>query len=175
MVFDTKSYNTTGERVRLIRKRHEWTQERLADAIGVDPNYVSMIENNRRNLSKNMAQKIAAQFPPLRYQFLLCEDSFETDQEVFDSFFEQHKEGYEKRMRALTILANLRDYEISLDSSGLIVGPSGGYEDIYRIKRDGSKILVPYTELMEWAEDLSDFLELKIERSFRKKRGTDNG
>src|SRR5438045_2555163 len=35
------------ERVRILRARRNWTQQELADAVGYDRNYISMVEGGR--------------------------------------------------------------------------------------------------------------------------------
>lgn len=174
-VSNKKSNNFPGERVSWLRKRHNWTQEQLADALHVEPNYISMIETGKRKLPVKRAKEIALLFPPLRYQYLLCEDDYETDGDLLDALIDGHRERYEKRISALRILASMRGFGISLDSSGYVIGPSEGYEDIYRIERDGKKIYAPYTEIMEWIEDISDYAELKMNRLLKQKGGSDNG
>ena len=168
-------YELPGKRVNLVRKRHHWTQEQLAEAIHVEPNYISMIETGRRKLPVKRAKEIAALFPPLRYQYLLCEDDYETDNDLLDALIDGHKERYEKRVSVLKSLVSLRGFEISLDSSGLVIGLSGGYEDIYKVERDGKSIHVSYTEVIDWIEDLSDYMEAKLNRQLKLKGGSNNG
>ena len=172
---DKKPNNSPGDRVSRVRKRHNWTQEQLADALHVEPNYISMIETGNRKLPVKRAKEIASLFPPLRYQYLLCEDDCETDSDLFDALIDGHAERYEKRISALKNLASLRGFEIALISSGIVIGPSGGYEDIYKIERDGKEIFVSYSEIIDWIEDISDYVEVKLNRKLRQKGGSDNG
>lgn len=174
-ISDKKTNNSPGERVSCVRKRNNWTQDQLAGALHVEPNYISMIETGSRKLPVKRAKEIAALFPPLRYQYLLCEDDCETENDLLDALIDGHKERYEKRFSAFRTLATRRGFEVTLDSSGLVIGPSGGYEDIYRIERDGKKIYVPYTVITDWIEDISDFVEIKLNRQLRQKGGSDNG
>lgn len=67
-----------GDRVREVRKEHEWTQQRLAEAIGLQPNHISMIEKGKRGLTLDKAKQIAALFPPTRFEYLMCFDNFKT-------------------------------------------------------------------------------------------------
>ena len=93
---EKKSNTFSGERVSKLRKRHNWTQEQLAEALDVEPNYISMIETGRRKLPVKRAKQIALLFPPLRYQYLLCEDDFETEEALFRSLRDNRREQYEK-------------------------------------------------------------------------------
>ena len=170
-----KTNDLPGERVSRIRKRYNWTQEQLADTLHVEPNYISMIETGNRKLPVKRAKEIASLFPPLRYQYFLCEDDYETDSDLLDALIDGHKERYEKRINALRNLASIRGFEIALYSSGIVIGPSGGYEDIYKIERDGKAIYASYSEIMDWIEDISDYVELKMNRQLKQKGGSDNG
>ena len=174
-ISDKKTNDFPGERVSRVRKRYNWTQEQLADTLHVEPNYISMIETGNRKLPVKRAKEIASLFPPLRYQYLLCEDDYETDSDLLDALIDGHKERYEKRISALRNLASIRGFQIALYSTGIVIGPSGGYEDIYKIERDGKAIFASYSEIMDWVEDISDYVELKMNRKLKKNGGTDNG
>lgn len=170
-----KNHNSPGGRVSKVRKQHNWTQEQLATAMGVEPNYISMLETGSRKLPVKRAKEIASLFPPLRYQFLLCEDDFETDADLFDALIDEHRERYEKRISTFKNLATFRGFDIALYSSGSVIGPSGGYEDIYLVRRGDKQVYASYSEIIEWVEDLCDLAELKLNRMLNKKGGSDNG
>jgi transcriptional regulator with XRE-family HTH domain len=57
MVID---YNVIGQRIRTVRKRKGYTQEKLAENLDVSTVYVSQIENGKTKLSLEMLIKIAA-------------------------------------------------------------------------------------------------------------------
>nr|WP_210279777.1 helix-turn-helix transcriptional regulator [Rhizobium metallidurans] len=40
-----------GDRIRDKRKRHQWTQEHLADAASIDRSYIGGVERGERNLT----------------------------------------------------------------------------------------------------------------------------
>ena len=53
---------TVGENIKQLRVSRKWSQQKLADEIGLSRNYISELENNKRNLSvttlKNLAIKL---------------------------------------------------------------------------------------------------------------------
>lgn len=53
---------TIGENIKQLRISREWSQQTLADEIGLSRNYISELESNKRNLSittlKNLAEKL---------------------------------------------------------------------------------------------------------------------
>lgn len=52
-------YESFGRRLRLIRTHQGYTQEALAKKIGIHPNYISDVENGRRNITLKVIAKIA--------------------------------------------------------------------------------------------------------------------
>lgn len=56
MVID---YNIIGQRIKMVRKQKDYTQEKMAESIEVSTVYISKIENGRTKLSLEMLMKIA--------------------------------------------------------------------------------------------------------------------
>lgn len=52
-------FESYGRRLRLIRTHQGLTQEGLAKKIGIHPNYISDVENGRRNITLQAMAKIA--------------------------------------------------------------------------------------------------------------------
>ncbi len=50
---------TTGERIRELRDRRGWTQEKLAHEAGVSKGFLSDVESNKRNISSEYVLRIA--------------------------------------------------------------------------------------------------------------------
>ena len=48
-----------GKRVRLLRHTREWSQEQLAEQVGVHPSYIGAIERGEQSVSIDNAGKIA--------------------------------------------------------------------------------------------------------------------
>ena len=169
-----------GERVKICLDRwnkenpaKKMTQKSLAEALQLHPVLLSDKLAGRKTLTEYNLRDIA-QILGVRVEYLMGLDDYITDNDLFDALIENHKKRYEKRIDALIKLASLRRFEISLDSSGSVIGPSGGYEDIYRIEQDGRRIFVPYTVLTDWIEDISDYVEVKLNRQLKQREGSEN-
>jgi transcriptional regulator with XRE-family HTH domain len=62
-------YSMTGAELRTLRQRLQWTQARLAEALGVAPNTVARWERGELGISEPVARLIgliAAQHPPAK-------------------------------------------------------------------------------------------------------------
>jgi len=51
-----------GQRVRALRKEHEWSQEEFAEEVELDRTYIGGIERGERNLALRNIQRIAEAF-----------------------------------------------------------------------------------------------------------------
>ena len=63
-------------RLRVLRAEHQWSQERLADELGVSRQTINAIENGKYDPSLPLAFKIASLFQ------LLIEEIFQPDEAV---------------------------------------------------------------------------------------------
>ncbi len=50
---------TLGDKIRALRRQKQFTQKRLAEAIGTEASFISHIERNARNVSVRMLHSIA--------------------------------------------------------------------------------------------------------------------
>lgn len=50
---------TIGDRIKEIRERRGWTQEKLADKAGISKGFLSDVENNKRDISATNVLKVA--------------------------------------------------------------------------------------------------------------------
>jgi transcriptional regulator with XRE-family HTH domain len=50
---------TTGDRIRELRDRQGWTQEKLAQEAGISKGFLSDVESNKRNISSEYVLRIA--------------------------------------------------------------------------------------------------------------------
>ena len=57
-----KAQEQLGMRVKYLRKKHRWSQEDLALNANINKNYISDLENGRRNPSLEILERIASTF-----------------------------------------------------------------------------------------------------------------
>ena len=57
-----KAVDQLGMRIKFLRKERKWSQEDLALEADVNKNYISDLENGRRNPSLEILEKIAIAF-----------------------------------------------------------------------------------------------------------------
>jgi transcriptional regulator with XRE-family HTH domain len=53
---------TTGEVIRILREKKEWTQDELARRSGISSTNLSMLENDRVDIGKKRAEQLAQAF-----------------------------------------------------------------------------------------------------------------
>jgi len=51
-----------GRKIRLLREKHGWTQQQLADITGIGRVHVSELENGKRDAGLRMLEKLAVTF-----------------------------------------------------------------------------------------------------------------
>ncbi len=57
-----KAQEQLGMRIRFLRQQHRWSQEDLALNANINKNYISDLENGRRNPSLDILERIAVAF-----------------------------------------------------------------------------------------------------------------
>ena len=57
-----KAQEQLGMRIRFLRQQHRWSQEDLALNANINKNYISDLENGRRNPSLEILERIAVTF-----------------------------------------------------------------------------------------------------------------
>ena len=107
---------TVGENIKQLRISRKWSQQKLADEIGLSRNYISELENNKRNLSittlNNLADKLGV---PIG---LLIDDNNFIKQKEKD--IEMWKRVLENHTNNLNSLQNLKDSNYHTDIMGLL-------------------------------------------------------
>lgn len=181
---EASSYNTPGDRVRKVRKAHNWTQEQLAEAIGLQPNHVSMIENGKRGLTIEKAKLIAELFPPTRYQYLMCADDFETPLHQLIYRKAIPFMGKLRRRRAVENMFSTVDLTFDFNCKTQIENMDAAVEeaflamekpDAYLIKLENDTIgYCSKKELDSLLDEIFAFAEFKIQR-LCERGGAENG
>ena len=120
-----KYHILSGERVKKIRTRHNWTQDKLSEALGIAQGTLSMIERGVRSLTEENARKIVDLFPGINIAWLLGYEAFETEAEaeVGRLIYPTFKKIFEKntRIRAVQSLFDTIDLSFELNSSSAAV------------------------------------------------------
>lgn len=80
-------YQALGKRIREERLKLHFTQERLAEAIGVSNTYIGLIERGERSLSLDTLVRLANQLG-VTVDYLL-QDSVKPDNEVYENIWRQ--------------------------------------------------------------------------------------
>ena len=57
-----KAQEQLGMRIRFLRQQRRWSQEDLASNANINKNYISDLENGRRNASLEILERIAVTF-----------------------------------------------------------------------------------------------------------------
>lgn len=149
-----KINNPFGQRVKDVRKLHKLTQAQLAEAIDVEPNYISMIECGTRHLTKEKAEKISKLFPPVSAAYLMGLSDFKTrDEEDFALLKED--------------LNRKRDWIIAVDSLiSFVVGEKQCSEAF-------SSGLNSFEEYQSLRREITEYVEFKVCKIAE--RSIDNG
>ena len=115
-----------GKRVKHLIKKHGSFQNAIANKLDMAPTNFNAKLAGGRSITEEDARRISALFPGTRYQYIMCYDDYETENDLFNAVLDEYSARYGRRIMALKSLAELRGFEIALDSSGLVIGPSGG-------------------------------------------------
>ena len=141
-----------GMRVKELRNERHITQDKLAEMLHVEPNTVSMIENGRRNLTREKAEQIAALFEGVRPEYLLGYTDFKTE-------FEENCHKLADYVCHHGIVA-LKRY---LESLGYIIEKDN--KPLFHMLRSPSgEILFRFSDddFNSFSEDVFDFVKMKI-------------
>lgn len=164
-----KSNIELGNRVSKVRKASKQTQAWLAEQLGVEPNYISMIETGKRPLTVKNAQKIAALFPPVRFQWLVGWDDFKTEDDENDYERQRSKRAGIMEEEMMKKIARQAGYELSYQSIPMDELFRGG--DAY-ILSDVSGVTTGLTlsEYLDFWYDFMDYAAFRLKRTVERKR-----
>lgn len=111
---DTELSKKRGRRIKSLLKDHNMRQIDLASAIVWSPEHLSAVLNGRRTLTTEMAVSIAALFPPVRYQWLMGEDDFRTEEDRFSHILDKMEDSAKTFHSLFKGIASNFNYEIKL-------------------------------------------------------------
>lgn len=102
-----------GQRVRQLREQHVWTQQELANRVGVSVSYISKVENERLHFGD---------YPSEKFIYKLA-DELDADDEELLLLADKVPEGIRKRIRerpdAFRRIAGLDDKALDKVVAGL--------------------------------------------------------
>lgn len=166
---------TPGDRVRIARKDHNITQEKLAELLDCSVETISKIERGKRGLRQEKAKKIA-NLLNVQEGWLLCISNYKTKEDeisaaISRSLSESNRQG--KRLRNGTdAFASLCGYDIvppDLDSSQGIEGLLSSIKNGYQISKGTMSISLSVEEMNRFENEISDLVELKFKHLFAQK------
>lgn len=120
-----------GARIRTLRRRHQLTQVRLAEKLGISASYLNLIEHGRRTMSAELLLRLAQHFR-LELKELAGEDEEHTVADLLEAFGDPIFESY-----ALTS-ADVR--ALATNAPGAARALLGLYES-YRATRESARSL----------------------------------
>lgn len=158
-----KTNKDIGARVSKVRKAAKKTQEWLAERLGVDPNYISMIETGKRPLTAKNAQKIAALFPPVRVQWLIGWDDFETEDDENEYERQQSQRAGIMEQEMMKKIARQAGYELSYRDSSI------GSENYILSSGSGETVGLTISEYLDFWYDFMDYAVFRLKRTIETK------
>lgn len=158
-----KTDKDIGTRVRKVRKAAKKTQEWLAEKLGVDPNYISMIETGKRRLTTENAEKIAALFPPVRIQWLIGWDDFETEDDETEYEWQRSQRAGIMEQEMMKKIAHQAGYELSYRDSLI------GGENYILSSSSGETVGLTLSEYLDFWYDFMDYAVFRLKRTVETK------
>lgn len=164
-----KTNKEIGERVSKVRKAAKRTQEWLAIQLGVDPNYVSMIETGKRPLTVKNAEKIAVLFPRTRVEWLIGLDDFETEDDKDEYERKCSKRAGIMEEEMMKKIARQAGYELSYQKCPIIEALRGG-ETYILSDISGVTTGLTLSEYLDFWYDFMDYAVFRLKRTVERKR-----
>lgn len=166
-----------GSRLKEARKRAALTQQDLAARLNFSWQTISAYENNRREIDRATAGRIA-QACGVRVAWLMGADNYMTENDAYYAEYEKSLEDGDDFEAAMSALLRLHGFRIALGnqfvfSPGDAVAHIPEDNDIAYNVYSGEELLFQCTpaERMSVFQDVYDFLEFSIQKLGRKRRG----
>lgn len=157
-----------GKRIEAARKQNGFTQTELANHVHCTQNYISLLEQGKRGLNRDMI-KLIAKACKVRETYLTCESEFMTDQDEWenelanrDSMIERI--DYERILRTqyLEFVAHTIGLEMEIDNSSA---------SSYRFKaEDGNTVSFDHSEMHRLLNDVQYYAVCQLKREIDYKK-----
>lgn len=179
-VRSSSSNPESGKRIKKLLKKNKITQSNFAAQIPISEKHLSQIVTGRRNLTRDIAERIASLFPGVRAEWLLCLDNWETEAEVQAAQDEIANTAWVET-EALDAFAGLSGYVFKLNIRNrtetlLIDGESVPVatcsHNAWNIYNNGKLVATcTLAELEAISAEIAEFTEFKIKKLCERKRG----
>ena len=153
-----------GRRLKSLLQKRGIKQCNFADELHIDPKHLSAIISGKRRLTPDNAQAIADMLPPVRSEWLLCKDDYETEKEKEYATEKKRKEEYkavefyDKAFRCFVEgLEDLRGYGISTNEESFLCGECVTVTDANK-RRVGILPISAYQQFQAEVEHYASYL-----------------
>ena len=152
-------------------------QVNLAKFMGITPIVLNAKLNAKRTLTETDAKKIADYFG-VRFEYVMGYDDARTESELFNALINKVQDRSQRRINSFVTLAEACGYEvIPAGTSCLVPDGKGGVktEDYYYLRQGEIEQLLYSSQIIDFVEELSDFLSARLSRFVKGNGGSDNG
>ena len=168
---------TPGGRVRLLRKEHNLSQEKLAAAIaglgGCCAKQIGYIENDRpgRELKRDLAY-VLAQYFSVDVAFLMCESDYRTQSEKYRAVISKGAKEADLLYSGLWSFAELTGYKVTppdLQGEQCVEHAIETIKKGYQIEHKGKTITLSLEEMCHFENMLCDMAESAFRYLFKER------
>lgn len=153
------------------------TQAALAESMGILPEVLNAKLNGKRTLTTKDAKKIADFFPGVRFEYIMGFDNAITEDELLSEYVNKKQNMAQRKTSCFITLAELSGFEVVFAGTDCLVasGNSIKTEDYYILRRGALEQRVYFSQITEFVEELSDYLNVRLDRFLKKNGGLENG
>lgn len=153
------------------------TQAALAKSMDISPIVLNAKLNGKRTLTAKDAQKIADFFPGVRFEYIMGFDNAITEDELLNQYINKKQSMAQRTASCFSTLAELCGFEVILAGTDCLVSTGNNVkaEDYYILRCGETEERVYFSQITEYVEELSDFLNVRLNRYMKKSGGCENG
>lgn len=153
------------------------TQAALAESMGILPEVLNAKLNGKRTLTTKDAKKIADFFPGVRFEYIMGFDNAITEDELLSEYVNKKQNMAQRITSCFITLAELNGFEVILAGTDCLVSTGNNVkaEDYYILRCGETEERVYFSQITEYVEELSDFLNVRLNRYMKKSGGCENG
>ena len=154
---------TTGQRLKRLRTEQvpRLTQAKLAELVSVEPNYISMLENDRSPLTKGLSVDLAKQLG-VSPEYLRCETDYKTYADDFQYAMFQ--------MQNFAAMKEIFKEYVALCAGFKIDKIENNYEGLI-IKKGKKKYQIPEEDIESYWQDVLWYANARFNQMIERKKG----